>query len=76
MSGPVAQLGARFNGIEEVVGSIPTRSTTRNRQMAVSCFNLAPAAYPTLSFDYLIIPPPIHIKSYIIYMRVYNATSP
>src|ERR1700726_490632 len=26
-SGPVAQLGARFHGMEEVVGSIPTRST-------------------------------------------------
>ena len=27
MSGPVAQLGARFHGMEEVVGSNPTRST-------------------------------------------------
>jgi hypothetical protein len=27
MCGPVAQLGARFHGMEEVVGSIPTRST-------------------------------------------------
>ncbi len=27
LSGPVAQLGARFHGMEEVVGSIPTRST-------------------------------------------------
>lgn len=26
-SGPVAQLGARFHGMEEVVGSIPTGST-------------------------------------------------
>ncbi len=26
-SGPVAQLGARFHGMEEVVGSNPTRST-------------------------------------------------
>jgi hypothetical protein len=26
-NGPVAQLGARFHGMEEVVGSIPTRST-------------------------------------------------
>jgi hypothetical protein len=25
--GPVAQLGARFHGMEEVIGSIPTRST-------------------------------------------------
>jgi hypothetical protein len=28
--GPVAQLGARFHGMEEVVGSIPTRSTNFN----------------------------------------------
>ena len=28
-SGPVAQLGARFHGMEEVVGSIPTRSTNQ-----------------------------------------------
>ena len=27
VDGPVAQLGARFHGMEEVVGSIPTRST-------------------------------------------------
>jgi hypothetical protein len=27
--GPVAQLGARFHGMEEVVGSIPTRSTNQ-----------------------------------------------
>ena len=27
--GPVAQLGARFHGMEEVVGSIPTRSTNK-----------------------------------------------
>lgn len=27
-SGPVAQLGARLNGIQEVTGSIPVRSTT------------------------------------------------
>src|SRR6266853_6733902 len=29
--GPVAQLGARFHGMEEVVGSIPTRSTNTFR---------------------------------------------
>jgi hypothetical protein len=29
--GPVAQLGARFHGMEEVVGSIPTRSTIFSR---------------------------------------------
>ena len=31
ISGPVAQLGARFHGMEEVVGSIPTRSTIIQR---------------------------------------------
>jgi hypothetical protein len=37
-SGPVAQLGARFHGMEEVVGSIPTRSTIFNhlRQQLIS----------------------------------------
>ena len=28
-SGPVAQLGARFHGMEEVIGSIPIRSTNQ-----------------------------------------------
>ena len=27
--GPVAQLGARFHGMEEVIGSIPIRSTNK-----------------------------------------------
>ncbi len=27
LCGPVAQLGARFHGMEEVTGSIPVRST-------------------------------------------------
>ena len=31
--GPVAQLGARFHGMEEVVGSIPTRSTNISQQL-------------------------------------------
>jgi hypothetical protein len=31
--GPVAQLGARFHGMEEVVGSIPTRSTKSSRNI-------------------------------------------
>ena len=34
-SGPVAQLGARFHGMEEVVGSIPTRSTNRPKTFFV-----------------------------------------
>ncbi len=33
--GPVAQLGARFHGMEEVVGSIPTRSHQSLRMPAV-----------------------------------------
>jgi hypothetical protein len=34
--GPVAQLGARFHGMEEVVGSIPTRSTSKPNNIADS----------------------------------------
>ena len=34
--GPVAQLGARFHGMEEVVGSIPTRSTNYSNKLAYS----------------------------------------
>ena len=32
--GPVAQLGARFHGMEEVVGSIPTRSTKSLQELS------------------------------------------
>jgi hypothetical protein len=32
-SGPVAQLGARFHGMEEVIGSIPIRSTNQSLQL-------------------------------------------
>ena len=32
-SGPVAQLGARFHGMEEVIGSIPIRSTNNPIKM-------------------------------------------
>jgi hypothetical protein len=35
-NGPVAQLGARFHGMEEVVGSIPTRSTNLSITWATS----------------------------------------
>ena len=31
--GPVAQLGARLNGIQEVTGSIPVRSTTLHKEL-------------------------------------------
>ena len=33
-SGPVAQLGARFHGMEEVIGSIPIRSTKHFNSLA------------------------------------------
>jgi hypothetical protein len=33
-SGPVAQLGARFHGMEEVIGSIPIRSTNQLNNLA------------------------------------------
>jgi hypothetical protein len=35
-SGPVAQLGARFHGMEEVIGSIPIRSTNYFNNLADS----------------------------------------
>ncbi|MCU1299579.1 MAG: hypothetical protein JWO91_3857, partial [Acidobacteriaceae bacterium] len=38
ISGPVAQLGARFHGMEEVVGSIPTRSTNNSTTYDVPFF--------------------------------------
>ena len=38
-SGPVAQLGARFHGMEEVTGSIPVRSTKQPSTIS----GLAPA---------------------------------
>jgi hypothetical protein len=31
--GPVAQLGARFHGMEEVIGSIPIRSTKQSNSL-------------------------------------------
>jgi hypothetical protein len=36
--GPVAQLGARFHGMEEVVGSIPTRSTNPFKYLETRSF--------------------------------------
>ena len=33
-SGPVAQLGARFHGMEEVIGSIPIRSTKKPHKIS------------------------------------------
>ena len=45
--GPVAQLGARFHGMEEVVGSIPTRSTKSSRKIEVLGRLLAGPGYFT-----------------------------
>src|ERR1700722_14971830 len=36
LCGPVAQLGARFHGMEEVTGSIPVRSTNQTNNLADS----------------------------------------
>ena len=36
-SGPVAQLGARMNGIHEVTGSIPVWSTTLSPSLSTGC---------------------------------------
>ena len=36
-SGPVAQLGARFHGMEEVIGSIPIRSTNLKSSTYNAC---------------------------------------
>jgi hypothetical protein len=36
LCGPVAQLGARFHGMEEVIGSIPIRSTNHFNNLADS----------------------------------------
>jgi hypothetical protein len=46
-SGPVAQLGARLNGIQEVTGSIPVRST--NLSNVIGCIPLPSAG---VSFRY------------------------
>ena len=46
--GPVAQLGARFHGMEEVVGSIPTRSTSFSFRFQIF-FPLTPPRHVTAS---------------------------
>src|ERR1700737_4864261 len=38
-SGPVAQLGARFHGMEEVIGSIPIRSTNQFNHLEAPPFS-------------------------------------
>src|SRR5262249_2928839 len=43
LRGPVAQLGARFHGMEEVVGSIPTRSTNSLALSLSSRFQRTPS---------------------------------
>src|ERR1700729_161908 len=42
-SGPVAQLGARFHGMEEVIGSIPIRST--NNPIRMNHFHTRPLLF-------------------------------
>src|SRR3954470_15938903 len=49
IDGPVAQLGARLNGIQEVTGSIPVRSTTLRSPAPVS--ELRVASHPSLSIS-------------------------
>jgi hypothetical protein len=38
--GPVAQLGARLNGIQEVTGSIPVRSTNLSNKRDRLCYRI------------------------------------
>jgi hypothetical protein len=40
LCGPVAQLGARFHGMEEVIGSIPIRSTIESTAYSLPFFQL------------------------------------
>ena len=47
-SGPVAQLGARFHGMEEVVGSIPTRSTKYSAKFPLAASFRTPQLVTTL----------------------------
>ena len=47
--GPVAQLGARLNGIQEVTGSIPVRSTTLRSPASVSELRVASQPSRTIS---------------------------
>jgi hypothetical protein len=47
--GPVAQLGARLNGIQEVTGSTPVRSTTLRSPAFVNELRLA--SHPSLSIN-------------------------
>ena len=59
----MAQLGARFHGMEEVVGSIPTRSTIIPIQLTsrqVTCYILVACIALHLSLS---IPPTIRRKS-------------
>ena len=53
-SGPVAQLGARFHGMEEVVGSIPTRSTNSSLNV---CYYFQPFSKLCLTSLPLPMPP-------------------
>ena len=47
--GPVAQLGARFHGMEEVVGSIPTRSTKSHQKLSAPAIGANVSSRPKSS---------------------------
>ncbi len=51
-SGPVAQLGARFHGMEEVIGSIPIRSTNHFSSLEAPPFLIAAARSVATRFGY------------------------
>ena len=53
--GPVAQLGARFHGMEEVVGSIPTAPTnpsSSKHRSSSRTFRRVPRVYLVLSISW------------------------
>jgi hypothetical protein len=52
-SGPVAQLGARMNGIHEVTGSTPVRSTIPNSLILNDC-NRPPNSADSTAFDVVV----------------------
>jgi hypothetical protein len=56
--GPVAQLGARFHGMEEVVGSIPTRSTIFSSTYGYSTFQFVAFGRKSLVWSQIARPKP------------------
>jgi hypothetical protein len=47
----VAQLGARFHGMEEVIGSIPIRSTNQTNNLADTIRKSAELPFPALNAE-------------------------